>query len=291
MRSLKKTFIFVFIFLFLSSFTMQPDAESFFESGHKNLTEKNYIKAIGDYTMAISLRPDYGIAYLERAQAKLYFAEKMGYVNNEYCFDLVQALMLGQKEAIPLLEGGCDSECFGIEKAFDEPEIVFCADFSSKLISDLPQASEGLVNLTKLNLFNNKLNTISLRFSKLKSLLLLDLSSNKLEDLGPVIGDLPNLNELNLNKNELQKLPDQIGKLRSLQKLFIRSNKLATLNSAIGQCEKLEHLDLSLNMLTILPTEIGQLKNLKILNLVGNTFDKKHQKYIVSLLPNTQIYF
>jgi hypothetical protein len=291
MRFLKRTFPVIFVFLILCSFTMHPDAESFFESGHKNLTEKNYMKAIGDYTMAISLRPEYGIAYLERARAKLQFAEKMGYVNNEYCFDLVQALLFGEKDAIPLLEGGCDSECFGLEKAFIEPEIVFCADFSSKLISDLPIPSEGLTNITKLNLFNNKLTTISNRFSKLKSLLLLDISSNKLEDLGPVIGDLFNLNELNLNKNELQNLPEQIAKLKNLQKLFIRANKLTTLNKAIGQCEKLEHLDLSLNALTILPTEIGQLKNLKTLNLVGNTIDKKHQKYIVSLLPNTQIYF
>ena len=291
MRFLKKTFPFILIFLILSSFTMQPDAEYFFKSGHNNLTEKNYMKAIGDYTMAISLKPDYGIAYLERAQAKLNFAKKMGYFNNEYCFDLVQALLFGQKEAISLLEGSCDSECFGMEKAFVEPEIVFCADFSSRQITDLPNGSGELLNLTKLNLFNNKLTTISINFSKLKSLLILDLSSNKLEDLGPVIGVLQNLNELNLNKNELQSLPDHIGKLKNLQKLFIRSNKLTTLNSAIGQCEKLEHLDLSLNALTLLPSEIGQLKNLKILNLVGNTFDKKRQKYIVSLLPNTQIYF
>ena len=291
MQFLIRTFPVIVIFLILSSFTMQPDAESFYESGHKSLTEKNYMEAIGDFTMAISLKPDYGIAYLERAQAKLHFAEKMGYANNEYCFDLVQALLFGQKEAIPLLEGGCDAECYGKQKAFIEPEIVFCADFSSQLISDLPKESEGLVNLTKLNLFNNKFTTISINFSKLKSLLLLDLSSNKLEDLGPVIGDLQNLNELNLNKNELQNLPDQIGKLKNIQKLFVRSNKLTTLNASIGQCDKLEHLDLSLNILTTLPAEIGQLKNLKVLNLVGNTFDKKHQKYIVSLLPYTQIYF
>lgn len=249
------------------------------------------MKAISDFTMAISLKQDFGEAYLERAKAKMLFAKKMGFTNTEFCFDLVQALNLNVEAAPQLLEEHCNSECFDLQKAFVEPEIVFCADFSSKIMTSLPKGSSHLTNLIRVNLFNNHLTELGREFEDLKSLLILDLSSNHLESITSSIAQLTHLEDLNLNKNELTKLPSEIGQLSKLKKLSIRSNQLSELPIEIGLCKNLEHLDLSLNELSNLPLEISQLKKLKSLNLSGNKLDKRSQKKIVSILPSTQIYF
>ena len=291
MRYLKVPSVFILLFIFLSAFISQPDADTYFESGRKHHQNNEFIKAISDYTMAISLRPDFGNAFLERAKAKLSFSEKMGFVNNEYCFDLIQALNLGLQEAAPILEGNCDGECYTLQKAVQEPEIVFCADLSSKILTSLPKESFQLTNLVKLNLFNNKLTETTAEFAQFKSLLVLDLSSNRIQNLNPGIDKLVYLEELNLNKNDLTSLPVEIGRLKMLKRLYIRSNQLSELPVEISQCTLLENLDLSLNRLSSLPLELYEMKQLKTLNLVGNTIDKKTMRTIKSKMPSTQVFF
>ncbi len=288
MRATVTPFLFL---LALCSFTNDPDPRALFESGMKNCLNKEYVKAISDFTMAISLKPDFGEAYLHRAKAKLSFAEKMGFANSEYCFDLVQALQLGQWEATGLLQQSCDQECFGLSRAFIEPDLVLCADFSSKMLSTLPRGSENLVNLVKLNLFNNKLSAISPQFGGLSALLVLDLSSNQLETLHPLMGNLKNLEELNLNKNRLTTLPEEMGNLTRIKRLYLRSNELVAVPPTIANCQELEQLDLSFNKLSNVPEELFQLKKLKTLNLTGNSIDKKLQKKISASLPNAQVFF
>ncbi len=291
MRFLKVPSVFILLFIFISAFSSQPDADAYFESGRKHHLNNEYIKAISDYTMAISLRPDFANAFLERAKAKLSFSEKMGFVNNEYCFDLIQALNLGLQEAAPILQGNCDGDCYTLQKAILEPEIVFCADLSSKILTSLPKESFQLTNLIKLNLFNNKLTETTTEFANFKSLLVLDLSSNKIQNLNRSIDKLVYLEELNLNKNDLTSLPPEIGNLKKLKKLYVRSNQLSELPAEISHCTLLENLDLSLNRLSSLPVEVYEMKHLKTLNLVGNTIDKKTIRSIKSKMPLTQVFF
>jgi hypothetical protein len=291
MLIMKKVTILVVVTILFCSFTPHPDPSELYTSSQKKIANQDFVKAIGDLTLAISIKPEFGEAYLLRAKAKMMFAEKMGIYNMEYCYDLVQALQYGQKEAIDLLESTCDGECFGLPRAFVEPDMVFCADFSSKILSDLPKESEGFVNIVKLNLFNNRFSTISTKFLNLKPLLELDLSSNRIDNLGPIVGKLNNLDELNLNKNLLASLPQEIGNLTKLRKLYLRANQLTILPETITRCQNLEQLDLSLNKLEQMPKELSKLKNLKTLNLVGNNFDKKTQKAIIASLPDTQVYF
>jgi hypothetical protein len=286
-----KSLLLLFVFLIVSSFAGGPDADVFFESGKRNFLSKEYIKAISDFTMAISIRPDFGEAYLQRAKAKISFSEVNGFANSEYCQDLVQALHLEQFEAANILQVSCDKECYGLTKAFIEPDLVYCADFSSKMLSSLPRGSENLVNLVRLNLFNNKLASISNQVSSFSSLLAMDVSSNQVETISPLIGELKNLEELNLNKNKLSSLPSEIGKLVRIRRLYLRSNELDSLPITIGKCQELEHVDLSFNKLSSLPEEIAQLKKLKTLNLTGNSFDKRWQKKIGASLPHVEVFF
>lgn len=280
-----------FVILTVSSAFNHPDATSYYNSGVNALNGKDYMKAIGDFTNAISLNPKYADAYFYRAYAKELLGIKMGFTSTEMCTDLVMAMHYGKKEAAAKLEKGCMGECFPLDGAFEEPEIVYCADFSSKVLTDLPAGSNKLTYLVKMNMFNNKLTTFSKEWESLDKLLSLDLGSNKLTALSPSIGKLIHLKELNLNKNPIKTLPIEIGNLKQLHTLTLRQNGLTEFPPSIAMLTSLENLDLALNKLTTLPMEIANLKNLKTLTLVGNELSSAEQKKIKALLPKTTIYF
>src|SRR5881296_2774675 len=96
---MKLTITCFWLLLFICSFTSDPDAEALFNSGERNLANKDYIKAIQDFTSAISLKPDFGKAYLQRAKAKMLFHQQLASGGSEFCFDLIQAMQLGEKES------------------------------------------------------------------------------------------------------------------------------------------------------------------------------------------------
>jgi tetratricopeptide (TPR) repeat protein len=289
MQHLGKSLLAV-LFLVLTGFT-QPDPNRFYENGITSLNKKDYMQAIGEFTNAISLKPDFADAYYHRAYAKDLLGKKMGFISTELCADFVEALKLGKIESASKLEKSCMGECFPVETAMYEPDIVYCVDFSNKNLQDLPAGSENLIYLVKLNFFNNKATTLSEKYGKLTSLVSLDLSSNKINTIPPVIGKLANLRELSLNKNQIKELPNEFGKLHQLKTLNLRQNGLTQLPKTIATLNSLENLDLALNQLTVLPFEIANLKNLKVLTLVGNEISTKEQNKIKSLLPNTIIYF
>lgn len=278
------------IYIVFSSFA-QPDAQNYYESGLKNLKSNDFIKAIGDFTSAISINPKFGDAYYQRALAKDLMGKKMGFVNSELCYDLVQAMKFGNKEAASLLEKTCMGECFNLQNAYVEPEMVLCADFSSKVINTMPSGTESMMNLIKINLFNNKLLKFPESLTKCDGLLQLDISSNKMVEISPNIKYLTFLNEINLNKNQLTTLPYEFGDLKNLKSLYIRGNLLKEMPKSIAKLTSLENLDLSLNGLTSMPIEISNLKRLKTLSLVGNPISKKEQKLIQALLPTCKIFF
>ena len=286
------SFIIVLLVLLFSSFSQAPDAQTFYEDGINDLQNKNYVQAISDFTKALSAKPDFGAAYLQRAIAKHELAVMAGYESVELCADLAQALNLGEDAAAGYIREYCQNECYKLEMAFFEPELVFCADFSSKILYDLPEgAYYKLINLTKLNLFNNKFTEISDNFIDLNLLISLDLSSNRLTEVQPIIGKLIYLEELKLNKNQITDLSSEIGKLKKLKTLHLKGNKLVRLPKEFAELANLEYLDLSANILKSMPEDLSQLNNLKTLLLMGNDIGKKEQKRIQTALPNCTIYF
>ena len=286
------SFILVTLLILFSSFSQTPDAQSFYENGVENINNKNYIGAIADFTNALSEKPDFGAAYLQRAVAKYELAVSAGYESIELCMDLSQALNLGEEEAIPFIKKYCQNECYKMEMAFYQPEMVFCADFSSKILYDLPKdAYYKLINLTKINLFNNKFEEIPKNFIDLNLLIQLDMSSNRLTEIQPIVGNLVYLEELKLNKNMIAHLPDELGNLTLLKNLQLKGNKIVRVPKSLANLKNLEYLDLSANQISHLPDDISNWKNMKTLLLMGNTFSKKEQKRIQDALPNCTIYF
>lgn len=283
--------VFLALVFFICSGFNQPDAKTFYENALASLNKKDYIQAISEFTNAISLKPDYADAYYHRATAKELLGKKMGFFSSEMCSDLVSAMVNGKVEAIDKLEKSCMGECFDLDAAFQEPEVVYCADFSSKMLTDLPAGSEKLSYLVKLNFFNNKLTTVSDKFGKMDRLISLDLSSNKITTVSPAIGKMTRLRELNVSKNQIGTLPFEFGNLKQLTLLNMRQNGLTTVPKSVATLSSLETLDLAFNKLTSMPIEIANLKNLKTLILVGNEIPVSEQRKIKALLPNTTVHF
>lgn len=283
-------FFLAFIFIISSGFN-QPDAKTFYENALTSLNKKDYIQAISEFTNAISLKPDYADAYYHRATAKELLGKKMGFFSSEMCTDLVSAMVNGKLEAIDKIEKSCMGECFDLDAAFLEPEVVYCADFSSKILKDLPAGSEKLTYLIKLNFFNNKLTTLPAKFSSLDRLVSLDLSSNQITTVPALIGKMVRLRELSFSKNQIEVLPYEFGNLKQLKLLNMRQNSLKAFPKSIAQLSSLETLDLAFNKLTSMPLELANLRNLKTLILVGNEIPLSEQKKIKALLPNTAISF
>lgn len=287
--------IFQIFGIYLISFNMfsQPEASKFYESGLKNLKSNDFIKAIGDFTSAISINEKHAEAYYQRAIAKDMMGKKMGFDNTELCYDLIMAMKLGHAQAASLLlKSSCLSQCYNLQLAVVEPDIVFCADFNSKILSTLPTEVGKMEFLVKLSLFNNKFTKFPEMLSKCTALIQLDLSSNKMVELnGNHLKSLTFLQELNLAKNDIPSLPKEIGLLKQLKMLNLRGNALKELPSTVGQLQDLEVLDLSINEISVLPTEILGLKKLKSLYLTGNKIPKKDIRELQAKMTWCKVYY
>ncbi|MEQ8359090.1 MAG: hypothetical protein RH860_06350 [Cytophagales bacterium] len=278
-------------FIITTSSLAQSSVGEFFAKGKSALDQSDYITAIAEFTHVLSIDPENGEAYFLRATAKDELAKQIGFSDTELCHDLVNALNYGRLEAMDLLEENCMGFCFTMKNAFFTPENVFCADLSSSVLTELPHNLEELTQLVKLNLYNNKIVSLSDDIASLGELVDLDLSSNKLTSINPKIKEVEYLHWLNLNKNELRDLPSEFGELKNLKALYLRNNYFESVPVSITRLNNLKILDLSVNQLTSLPIEIANLKNLDELILVGNKIPPSEQKKIQALLPNTKIYF
>mmetsp|Transcript_1550 Transcript_1550/g.3595 ORF Transcript_1550/g.3595 Transcript_1550/m.3595 type:complete len:956 (+) Transcript_1550:363-3230(+) len=157
----------------------------------------------------------------------------------------------------------------------------------------LPNNVRDFPNLTRLELYNNKITSIETDIGRFTTLRELDIEDNiidflpteigKLEGLQRLfisennipmipteIGLLSNLEILQTSKNSLGLMPTEIGKLTSLFQLQSYGSDLALIPTEIGRLDSLEELYLNDNELLSLPTEIGRLTNLKRIHLGSN---------------------
>lgn len=89
----------------------------------------------------------------------------------------------------------------------------------------------------------------------------LDLSNNRMLTISRDIFDLVNLTELNVSQNVINMIPNAIKKLRKLEKLDISMNALEYISPKIGKLLRLKTLNLSFNFrLKAIPFELYMLK-------------------------------
>jgi Leucine-rich repeat (LRR) protein len=162
---------------------------------------------------------------------------------------------------------------------------------TTKMYTDLKLALEHPDQVIRLSLRKQKLKEFPKEILRFKNLQYLDLSKNNLKELPPEIGELQHLQYLSAFKNDLESFTPEIGKLANLKWLILNQNDIGLLPPQIGGLTKLEYLDLWSNNLDHFPDELKNLKKLKWLDLRVILIADSEQSRIVSLLPDTKIYF
>ncbi|KYM94563.1 Protein flightless-1 like protein [Cyphomyrmex costatus] len=146
------------------------------------------------------------------------------------------------------------------------------------------------LNLTYVNLSDNKINILPSAFGKLR-LKHLNLSQNRLGS--PNLIKWPwmeqciirnTLISLNLSNNFLTRLPLNIGRLNNLLILLIFGNLLKRLPQSIANMHALKALNLSRNKFLYVPGIIIFLPELRILDITMNPFQTPIRKYKVPSL-------
>lgn len=290
MNTYKKILLVVAI-LGLYSFTFNNDPNTLLNRGKINIEKKDYLKAISDLTMAISLKNDLGEAYYHRAISKNLFGLEQGFYNSDFCLDFIDAMKYNYTPAVEKLYELGRSECFLLKSAALMPEKAFCIDISSQNIEVMSSQFSEFSNLVALNASNNQLEGLGTIYNSCPYIISLDLGDNKISFIPSDISKLKYLYELNLSNNSLSKLPESLTELESLTFLNFRGNQLTEIPKNIGDLKALKLLDLSLNKLNKLPKSISSLENLETLVLSGNPISKSEIKKIQSALPNTKIIF
>ena len=149
--------------------------------------------------------------------------------------------------------------------------------------------SEENMNMTIIDLKNNKLSALPDSFSQLTNVSYLALNNNKLTTLPKDFGNSEIKKGLSLEYNQLISLPENFGNL-VIEELYLAFNQLKSLPDSFSNLNFLTDFDLNLehNQLTVLPENFGQLSPLKSLSLNHNKLTTLPNSFI-NLLINKQL--
>ncbi len=147
-------------------------------------------------------------------------------------------------------------------------------DLSNKGIAN----ADGLqycVNVTAINLTNNKLTGLPAKFKDLTKLETLSLADNRLAKFPEVLGSLPALTTLSLRGNQLDKLPTTLNvQLSQVKYLDVSDNKLSTIPTVIGKLSALETLYWADNGVKTAAADVFKMAKLVNLDLSGNLLEE-----------------
>ena len=161
-------------------------------------------------------------------------------------------------------------------------------DLSSNSMKSVPDELSSLINLTHLDLsqnrikqfhffnsdktqvfeFLNDLENIPCELSNLTKLTNLDLSNNNIYSFTCDFPDLRQLTTLDLSDNELSSVPCELSKLSNLTFLDLSSNGMYSVSC--GLSTSLIRLDLSDNRIDTFPLDLSNLTQLSFLDLSSN---------------------
>ncbi|WP_052444295.1 leucine-rich repeat domain-containing protein [Flammeovirga sp. OC4] len=290
MNTSKKTLL-IFALLGLFSFTFNNDPNTFLNKGLNSIAKEDYLQAISNFTMAISIQNDLAEAYYHRAVSKNLFGVKEGFHNSDFCLDFIDAMKYGYTPAVEKLYELGRSECFLLKSASLMPEKAFCIDISSQNIDLISNQFSEFSNLVSLNASNNNIQDLGTLYNSCPYIIALDLGDNNISYMSSDLSKLKYLYELNLSNNDIKNMPNEITALEAMALLNLRGNQLTALPKDLGAMKSLKLLDLSLNKIEKLPKSISELENLETLVLSGNPIAKSEIKRLHTDLPNTEIIF
>ncbi|BBH01819.1 Leucine-rich repeat family protein, partial [Prunus dulcis] len=132
-------------------------------------------------------------------------------------------------------------------------------------IESLKEELRNLPLLTVLNVSHNKLSELPAAIGEL------DCSNNQLKELPSSLGRCSDLSEFKASNNVIISLPEDLANCSKMMKLDVEGNKLTILSEKlIGSWTMLTELNASKNMLSGIPENIGSLSRLIRLDLHQN---------------------
>ncbi|XP_056383100.1 malignant fibrous histiocytoma-amplified sequence 1 homolog [Hyla sarda] len=137
---------------------------------------------------------------------------------------------------------------------------------SKNELTDFPMEIQSLIHLEKLELNQNKIQTIPTGiFLNLKDLKHLKLNNNRILQLPTDLGSCSKLQYLNLSHNLFIDFPDCILKIKSLKEVYLENNKLQKLPVELFLDMSLKKFKASCNHLREPPDEVcvGGLKQIR----------------------------
>ena len=156
------------------------------------------------------------------------------------------------------------------ENELQAMKTIHVADFSSLVLTSLPESIGMLSQLTELNISGNRLTSLPESIGMLSQLTRLNISRNQLTSLPKSIGNLTDLTDLDTFSNQLTSLPESIGRLSQLTKLNISYNQLTSLPESIKNLPNLLRLDITSNQFSDLPEWLHEMQSITSLHLSGN---------------------
>ncbi|KAK6154333.1 hypothetical protein DH2020_008581 [Rehmannia glutinosa] len=138
------------------------------------------------------------------------------------------------------------------------------------------------VELQKLILAHNDIESLKEDLKNLPLLVVLNVSHNKLSHLPAAIGEIHMLKSLDVSFNSIVEIPEEIGSAASLVKFDCSNNRLSSLPSSLGHCINLSELKASNNNISSLPEELGNCSKLTKFDIEGNKLEMLSNNFIAS---------
>nr|GMD84083.1 plant intracellular Ras-group-related LRR protein 6 isoform X1 [Ipomoea batatas] len=126
------------------------------------------------------------------------------------------------------------------------------------------------VELQKLILAHNDIESLKEDLRNLPMLIVLNVSHNKLTCLPAAVGELQMLKSLDVSFNVIQSIPEVIGAAAALVKFDCSNNQLNDLPDSLGRCSNLAELKVSNNNISRLPEDLANCSKLMKLEVEGN---------------------
>lgn len=145
------------------------------------------------------------------------------------------------------------------------------------------------VELQKLILAHNDIQSLKEDIRNLPLLSVLNISHNKLSHLPAAIGELTSLKALDVSNNLLSEIPEEVGSAASLIKFDCSGNQLKDLPCSLGNCLDLSDLKASNNSLTSLPEDLGNCSKMSKLDVEGNKLTVLSEKLVGSWTLLTEL--
>ncbi|KAM7504022.1 hypothetical protein LguiB_002926 [Lonicera macranthoides] len=166
------------------------------------------------------------------------------------------------------------------------------------------------VELQKLILAHNNIESLKEDLRNLPLLTVLNVSHNKLSHLPAAIGELQMLKSLDVSFNLITDIPEEIGSMSSLVKFDCSNNQLKDLPSSLGRCLDLSDLKLEIssmdgvklqflglfstgmasnNRITSLPEDLANCSKLTKFDIEGNKLTVLSENMIASWTMLTEL--